>query len=576
MFGWITDPKRNAYPVASWKQRIIHKKYFSYLNSFYMRRTSLSLKNLGADIPSSIVVFLVALPLCLGVALASNAPLFSGIIAGIIGGIVVGSLSGSQLSVSGPAAGLTAIVAGAILKLPSFETFLLAVAICGVLQIVLGFIKAGIIGDYIPNSVIKGMLAAIGLILILKQFPHLIGYDSNFEGDQSFQQPNNENTFSGLVHSFRYITPVAVLIGVVSLAFQIFWEKFTAAKKGFIKLIPAPLVVVLIGIGINEFFKAKGAAYAIEPQHMVNLPVAQSTSEFLSFFALPDFAGFANKEVWIAGITLALVASLETLLSIEAVDALDPYQRVTNKERELKAQGAGNLLSGLVGGLPITSVIVRSSANVNAGAKSKLSTILHGSLLLVCVALIPALLNLIPKAALAAILIYTGYKLAKPALFKEYYKKGWDQFMPFVITIVAILLTDLLIGVLIGIGIGLFFVIRSNFKTSVFVVNDENKYLFRLRKDVSFLNKPIIKNKLEEVPADAAVIIDASRADFIDKDVIDVIEDFMLHAPLKNIRTEVKYNQHKKQGFNKNLFKDHQNKAGMVRSHEKKLKEVNA
>jgi MFS superfamily sulfate permease-like transporter len=541
-----------------------------------MRRTSFSLKNLGTDFPSSIVVFLVALPLCLGVALASSAPLFSGIIAGIIGGIVVGSLSGSQLSVSGPAAGLTAIVGAAILKLPSFETFLLAVVICGVLQIVLGFVKAGIIGDYIPNSVIKGMLAAIGLILILKQFPHLIGYDSDFEGDQSFQQSNNENTFSGFVHAFRYITPVAVLIGVVSLVFQIFWEKFTAGQKGFLKLIPAPLVVVLIGVGINEFFKAKGATYAIEPQHMVNLPVAQSTSEFLSFFTLPDFAGFANKKVWIAGVTLALVASLETLLSIEAVDALDPYQRVTNKERELKAQGVGNLLSGLVGGLPITSVIVRSSANVNAGAKSKMSTILHGSLLLVCVALIPGLLNLIPKAALAAILIYTGYKLAKPSLFKAYYKKGWDQFLPFVITIVAILLTDLLIGVLIGIGIGLFFVIRSNFKTSVFVVHDENKYLFRLRKDVSFLNKPIIKNKLEEVPADSVVIIDASRADFIDKDVIDVIEDFMLHAPLNNIRTEVKFSQHKKQGFNKSLFKDYHNKAGAVHHHEKKLKEVNA
>ena len=507
-----------------------------------MKRNSYSLKNIGADLPASVVVFLVALPLCLGIALASNAPLFSGIIAGIIGGIVIGALSGSQLSVSGPAAGLTAIVGAAILQLPSFETFLLSVVICGVLQIVFGFIKAGVVGDYIPNNVIKGMLAAIGLILILKQLPHLVGYDANFEGDESFRQQNNENTFSGLASAMRSITPVAVLIGAVSLLFQIVWEKFTAGKKGFIRIIPAPLVVVLIGIGINEYFRQAGSAYAIDPRHMVSIPVAESTSQFLSFFTFPDLTAIANKEVWIAGLTLALVASLETLLSIEAIDDLDPYQRVTNKERELKAQGVGNMLSGLIGGLPITSVIVRSSANVHAGARSKMSAIFHGMLLLTSVALIPGLLNLIPKSALAAVLIFTGYKLAKPTLFRQYFKKGWDQFLPFLITILAILLTDLLIGVVIGIGVGIFFVVRSNFKTSVFIVHDANKYLFRLRKDVSFLNKPIIKNKLEEVPEDASVLIDASRADFIDRDVMEVIDDFVLHAPLKNIRVTVKFN----------------------------------
>jgi MFS superfamily sulfate permease-like transporter len=529
-----------------------------------MRRATSYLKTFGADFPSSIVVFLVALPLCLGIALASNAPLFSGIIAGIIGGIVIGFLSGSQLSVSGPAAGLTAIVAAAILKLPTFETFLLAIVICGVLQVVLGFVKAGVIGDYVPSCVIKGMLAAIGMILILKQFPHLIGYDANYLGDESFSQANNENTFSGIINAVKYITPVAVLIGVVGLVFQFAWEKFTANKKGFIKIIPAPLIVVLVGIAINELVK-NGSTYAIDPKHMVNLPMAQSTSEFFSFFTSPDFNGLLNKDVWIAGVTLALVASLETLLSIEAIDELDPYQRVTNKERELKAQGIGNILSGLIGGLPVTSVIVRSSANVNAGARTKMSAIYHGVLLLLCVALIPGLLNLIPKSALAAVLIYTGYKLAKPALFKAYYKKGWDQFLPFVITIAAILLTDLLIGVLIGIGVGLFFVIRSNFKTSVFIVNDHNKYLIRLRKDVSFLNKPIIKNKLEEIPEDASVLIDASRADFIDKDIIEVIEDFAIHAPLKNIRVEVRRNEYKEQGFNK-IILDHKNgKADIIR-----------
>lgn len=532
------------------------------------------LKSFSSDFPSGIVVFLVALPLCLGIAMASNTPLFSGLIAGIVGGIVIGTLSGSQLSVSGPAAGLTAIVSAAVLKIPSFEMFLVAVVICGFLQMVLGFIKAGVIGDYVPNCVIKGMLAAIGLILILKQFPHLVGYNSSYAGDESFQQSNNENTFSGIIHAFNYITPVALMIGAVGLIFQIVWEKFTAKRKGFIKLVPAPLVVVLLGIAINEYFKTSNPQNAIDAQHMVSIPIASTAGEFFSFFTLPDFGGILNKDVWIAGITLALVASLETLLCIEAVDDLDPYQRVTNKERELKAQGVGNMVSGMIGGLPLTSVIVRSSANVNAGAKTKMSAIYHGILLLVCVAFIPGMLNLIPKSALAAVLIFTGYKLAKPALFKEFYKKGWDQFLPFVITIAAILLTDLLIGVLIGIAVGMFFVIRSNFKTSVLVVNDENRYLFRLRKDVSFLNKPYIKNKLEEVPEDSSVLIDATRADFIDRDIVEVIEDFMIHAPLKNIRVEVQQNRLRNQGFSKLLTEDKNNEPDIIRKHEKTLEVV--
>lgn len=508
------------------------------------------IKNLRSDFPSSIVVFLVALPLCLGVALASNAPLFSGIIAGVVGGIIIGSLSGSQLSVSGPAAGLTAIVAAAILKLPSFETFLLAVVLCGVLQLIFGFIKGGVIGDYIPSAVIKGMLAAIGLILILKQLPHLVGYDADYEGDETFAQGNNENTFTAIGHAFRAITPLAALIGFVGLIFQIFWEKFTAGKKGFIRLLPAPLVVVLLAVGINLAFAASGNA--LQNSHLVNIPVASSGSEFVSFFTLPDFAQFANVDMWMTAVTLALVASLETLLSIEAIDDLDPYQRVTNKDRELKAQGIGNIISGLVGGLPVTSVIVRSSANVNSGAQTKMSTILHGTLLLLCVAFIPMLLNQIPLAALAAVLIFTGYKLAKPSLFKMFYKKGMDQFLPFVITIVAILMTDLLKGVAIGIVVGLFFVLRTNFRSAVFVVNDAQNYLFRFRKDVSFLNKPIVKNKLEQVPEGSYVMIDASRADFIDKDVIEVIEDFMMHAPLKNIRVELKKSSFRDHGFSKN------------------------
>jgi MFS superfamily sulfate permease-like transporter len=533
-----------------------------------MKRAKLYAQNLGADIPSSIVVFLVALPLCLGIALASNAPLFSGLIAGMIGGMVIGALSGSQLSVSGPAAGLTAIVAAAILKLPSFEAFLLSVVICGVLQLILGFIKAGVIGDYVPNAVIKGMLAAIGLILILKQFPHLVGYDKDYAGDQAFVQANDENTFSGIIHAFRAITPIAVAIGVAGLLFQVIWEKFTAGRKGFIKLIPAPLVVVLLGIGINILATNYGAA--LNAEQLVKLPIAKNAGEFFSFFTAPDWQAIANKEVWITAVTLALVASLETLLSIEAIDDLDPYQRVTNKERELKAQGIGNMLSGLIGGLPVTSVIVRSSANVNAGAQTRMSAIFHGALLLLCVAFVPRLLNLIPNAALAAVLIYTGYKLAKPMLFKMYYRKGWDQFLPFVITITAILFTDLLKGVVIGIGVGLFFVLRANFRSAVLIVHDANKYLFRLRKDVSFMNKPIIKNKLEEVPENASVLIDASRADFIDKDVVEVIEDFMKHAPLKNIKVQLKRNPWKVQGFNEASLEAH-GQTSVVRRSEKQL-----
>jgi MFS superfamily sulfate permease-like transporter len=532
------------------------------------------LKSFPNDFTASIVVFLVALPLCIGVALASNAAPFSGIIAGIVGGIVVGLASRSHLSVSGPAAGLTAIVAVAVLTLPSFEAFLVAVVISGILQIILGFVKAGVIGDYIPNSVIKGMLAAIGLILILNQFPHLLGDDSHFESDEAVKQEPKGNIFSNFINAPGHINAVALLIGGICLAFHFGWEKWVAKRKGFLQFIPTPLLVVLIGIGINFIFRNNGSAEALKGEHLVAMPQASTAGEFFSFFTMPDWNHLFNTNVLITAVILALVASLESLLSIEAVDDLDPYQRVTPANRELKAQGLGNIVSGLIGGLPVTSVIVRSSANVNAGAKTKMAAIYHGLLLLLCVAFIPMLLNLIPKAALAAILIFTGYKLAKPSLFKTFYKKGWDQFLPFVITIVVILATDLLKGVVIGIGVGLFFVIRSNFKTAVFVVNDANKYLFRLRKDVSFLNKPIIKNKLEKVPAHSYVLIDISRADFIDKDVVETIEDFMLHAPLKNIEVELKRSNHKEHGFSEKIIGDTNTATDLIRTPEKKIEEI--
>jgi MFS superfamily sulfate permease-like transporter len=516
-----------------------------------VKKSTNYLKSLVTDIPSSLVVFLVALPLCLGIALGSNAPLFSGLIAGIVGGIVVGILSGSQLSVTGPAAGLTAIVVVAIGKLQIYEAFLLAVVIGGVFQLILGFLKAGVLGDYIPSSVIKGMLAAIGLILILKQLPHLVGYNADFVGDETFEQKDGENTITELFRAFTHMLPLALGIGVLSIIIQTVWDKFIVKLHKTFGLIPSPLIVVLVAVGINEFIKTSSPQLALTSSHLVNIPIANSISEFTSFFTSPDFSSFTNFTVWTTALTLAIVASLETLLNIQAADELDPYKRVTPTNRELKAQGIGNIVSGLIGGLPVTSVIVRTSANINSGAKTKMSAIIHGILLLLCVGLIPKILNLIPLSALAGILIYTGYKLAKPSIFKSFYVKGWAQFLPFVITIIAILFTDLLIGILIGCVVGLFFVMRSNFKSAVFVVNDQNNYLFRLRKDVSFLNKPIIKRKLEEVPENSYVLIDATRADFIDKDIIEVIEDFMMHAHLSSITVELKKSAYKDHGFEK-------------------------
>ncbi|MEN9524647.1 MAG: hypothetical protein RLZZ256_31 [Bacteroidota bacterium] len=498
------------------------------------------LRQLPYDSTAAIVVFLVALPLCLGVALASNAPLFSGLIAGVVGGVVVGLASKSHLSVSGPAAGLTAIVAASLALLPSFESFLLAVILAGILQIVFGFARAGVVGDYIPGSVIKGMLAAIGVILILNQIPHLVGDDSLFEMDED--TPRKGNLFVNAFNALGNPDMAALCIGIIGILILMFWEKIQKGKTNWIRFIPGALLTVIVGVLINTIFLRTGWMSPLEGEHLVILPEARSTDEFFALFTGPDWSQWKNQQVWITAITLSLVASIESLLSIEAVDELDPYQRVTPTNRELKAQGIGNVVSGLLGGLPVTSVIVRSSANVNAGARTKSSTMLHGLLLLLSVALIPHVLNLIPKSSLAAILLFTGYKLTKPSLFKLYYQKGWNQFLPLVITILAIVMTDLLKGVIVGIAAGLFFIIRTNFKSTVTVVSDETSHLVRLRKDVSFLNKPIIKKKLEEIPENGFAIIDVSRADFIDPDVIEVIEDFTKSAPLKNIRVEVKQN----------------------------------
>lgn len=501
-------------------------------------------EKISGDLPASIVVFLVAIPLCLGIAVASGVSEFSGIIAGAVGGIVVGLISGSSLSVSGPAAGLTAIVAAAVLKLPAPEAFFLSVVLAGVFQLILGILKWGIIGDYVPNSVIKGMLAAIGIILILKQIPHLVGYDKDYEGDETFIQVSGENTFSSILNSLNHLTPIACIIGIVGVFILIAYESKWIKKQKLFQILNGPLMVVITGVLLNISLDSIDHPILMKEAHLVSVPVANSIQDFIGFLRFPQWHFLTNTDVWITAITIALVASLETLLSIEAVDKLDPYKRVTPPNRELIAQGSGNIASGLLGGLPLTSVIVRSSANVNAGGQTKLSAIIHGLLILTCVAFVPNWLNLIPKAALAAILVFTGYKLAKISIFKEYYRKGWDIFMPFVITILCIILTDLLKGVLIGIAVGIFYTIRINFRTAVLCVSEGGNMLIRLRKDVSFFIKPILKDRLEKIPPNTHVIIDVNQAEFLDKDVIDTINEYIEHAHLKKIQVIIKKNEH--------------------------------
>ena len=498
------------------------------------------LKEIRSDLPAAVVVFLVALPLCLGIALGSGAPLFSGIIAGIAGGIVVGLISGSPLSVSGPAAGLTVIVAGAIGKMPSYEIFLCSVIIAGLFQLMLGQLKAGLLGDFIPSTVIKGMLAAIGIILILKQFPHAVGWDADFEGDEEFLQADGHNSFSELFFALRHLTPLALLISAFSIFIQWGWEQPFLSRLGPVKTIPAPLLVVVSGFMLQYFAGVYFPEFALGKEHMVNIPVADSAAQFLSFFRFPDWSGLTSPQVWISGLTIGIVASLESLLSVEATDKLDPQKRSTPNNRELMAQGAGNLVSGLLGGLPVTAVIVRSSANLHAGARSKASAVIHGILLLICVFAIPDFLNRIPLAALAGILMFVGFKLTKPSIYQYYYHKGRDQLMPFLVTVLAILFTDLLIGILIGIIAALFYIMRSNFRTAILVVRDGNHFLIRFRKEVSFLNKPVLKKKLAEIPEGGYVLFDATRSGFIDKDVVELVEDFASMAGRRNIKIEFK------------------------------------
>ena len=498
-----------------------------------------SLKFLKNDIPASIVVFFVALPLCLGIALASGAPLFSGVIAGIVGGIIVGALSGSQIGVSGPAAGLAAIVLTSIGALGGFENFLVAVVIGGAIQIVFGILKAGIIGYYFPSSVIKGMLTGIGLIIILKQIPHFFGYDSDPEGDFAFIQVDGENTFSELGVMINNISLGPTIVAIIGLIILLLWDKILSNKGKIFKLVQGPLVAVAIGIIYYLLFK-DDSVMGITNEHLVNVPLPTDLDTFIGQFSFPNFAAITNPQIWVTGFTIALVASLETLLCVEATDKLDPEKRVTPTNRELLAQGVGNMFSGLIGGLPITQVIVRSSANIQSGAKSKLSAIIHGFLLLFSVVLIPNVLNMIPLSVLASILLIVGFKLAKPAQFKKMYDLGWKQFLPFIVTVLGIIFTDLLLGIGLGLMVGVVVILIKSYQNSHFLHLEDNsngsaKFKMTLAEEVTFFNKGAILSTLDQLPTNTFLELDVRKTRFLDFDIIEILEDFAYKAKQRHI-----------------------------------------
>lgn len=493
-------------------------------------------KHFKDDAPASLVVFLVALPLCLGIALASGAPLFSGLISGLVGGLVVSVLSGSQLAVTGPAAGLTVIVFSAIDTLGSFQGLLVSVILAGILQIILGYLRAGIIGAFFPSAVIEGMLAAIGLILIIKQIPHATGYDSSFEGDESYMQETAESSILEVFDSLNAISLGSVAISSVALLILIVWN-LPFFKK--LKWIPAPLIAVIWGICYNFYTLNFAPEWAVSDKHLVNLPVLNHPSDLLNHFIFPDFSYLTNPHTYSVAITIAIIASLETLLSLEATDKLDPLKRIAPTNRELKAQGIGNILSGFLGGLPMTAVIVRGAANINAGGRSSMSCFLHGVWLLLSVIFLSQFLNTIPLACLSAILLHTGYKLANPHIFKHFYQKGMSQFLPFVLTIVAILITDLLKGMAIGMALGLFFVIKANYHAAITLTKQDSHYLLSFNKDVSFLNKALLRKFILSIEENSTVTIDASKAKFIDHDILETIEDFLETTQDDNIVVEL-------------------------------------
>ncbi len=496
--------------------------------------------HLKNDIPAGLVVFLVAVPLCLGIALASNAPIFSGLIAGIIGGLVIPMISRSELSVSGPAAGLIAIVIMGIEQLGGWEGFLTAIVLAGILQMILGVVKAGTIAYFFPASVIKGMLAGIGLIIILKQIPHALGVDVEAFGSDTFSVQEGSNTFTLLLDAFRDLELGALIIGLFSILLIVFYNKSPLKK---LQWLPSGLVAVFMGVLINHIFKLYAPDLALGQEHLVFLRDINHPTDVLNKLTFPDWSALTNFNVYVVAVTVAVIASLESLLCVEAVDKLDPYKRKSPMSRELIAQGAGNTISGLIGGLPITSVIVRSGANVTAGGRTRMSAIVHGIFLLVSVVFAYNLLNMIPLATLAAVLIIVGYNLAKPMLFRNMYKLGFDQFVPFIVTVGAILLTDLLRGIIIGMVVGIFYVLKRNYESPYFfkkTKSDDNHVIhLELSENVTFMNKASIRKVLSQVEEGSKVVIDASKSVFIDYDVIEMLQDFEESVMHKDIELEI-------------------------------------
>lgn len=501
-------------------------------------------KTLKNDLPASIVVFFVALPLCLGIALASGAPLFSGLIAGIIGGVVVGALSGSKIGVSGPAAGLAAIVFAAIISLGSYEDFLVAVVLAGIIQLIFGLLRFGIIAYYFPSSVIKGMLTGIGIIIILKQIPYFFGIDKNPEGDFAFLQVDGENTISELLKTLNALLSGnieigATIIAIVALLILVLWNNVLSKKGKFFQLVQGPLVAVFVGI-LFYLFTKDNQSLAITQSHLVNVPIPEDIDSFIGQFSFPNFSAISNSEVWLVAFTIALVASIETLLCVEATDKLDPNKNVTPTNRELLAQGSGNILSGLIGGIPITQVIVRSSANIQSGGRSKMSAIIHGFLLLISVILIPRLLNMIPLSVLAAILFIVGYKLAKPALFKKMYDMGWKQFIPFTVTVFGIVFIDLLWGIGLGLAVGIVVILIKSYQNSHFLhiedkSNGKHKIKMTLAEEVTFFNKGAILKELDSLPKDTYLELDVRKTRYLDNDIVEILDDFAFKATERNI-----------------------------------------
>jgi MFS superfamily sulfate permease-like transporter len=515
----------------------IRRKYRFLISK--LQTMSKYFRHLKNDIPASIVVFFVAIPLCLGIALASGAPLFSGLIAGIIGGIVVGAISGSAVGVSGPAAGLAAIVLAAIGDLGGYENFLVAVVLGGAIQIVFGVLRAGVIGYYFPSSVIKGMLTGIGIIIILKQIPHFFGYDADPEGDFAFIQVDGQNTFSEILETLNHISLGPTIIALISLAILILWNNVLSKKAKIFQLVQGPLVAVVTGI-IFYVVNKDSASLSFDADQLVSVPIPEDTASFLAQFSFPNFGVITEPQVWVVAFTIALVASLETLLCVEATDKIDPEKRVTPTNRELLAQGTGNVISGMIGGLPITQVIVRSSANIQSGVKTKMSAIIHGFLLLISIILIPQLLNMIPLSVLAAILFIVGYKLAKPALFKTMYELGWKQFVPFIVTILGIVFVDLLIGLGLGLMVGIVVVLVKSYQNSHFLHMegqdvDDGKIRMTLAEQVTFFNKGAILRELDNLPENSMLELDVRSTVYLDYDIIEILDDFSYKAELRNI-----------------------------------------